>query len=97
MQNALCPECTRTVSRNGKDIPPQIDKCTSAHLKEAHNIHIEPICSITEEIMELTRFNKYNTDQRHRMTRKQIVDYAEDIIKPNLNRLKEFLKLKTKI
>ena len=93
LQTALCPVCNQM-----KDVknafPLKIFKCTPTHLKEAHNIDITPISDIIEEILDLTKRNSHDTDKKHRITRKQILEYARLQIKPNLNRLKEFIKTK---
>ena len=87
IQNALCPVCAQ-------DTSPKISKCTPLHLEEIHNIRIESVQSITKDVLELTKLNRYDVDPKHRMTRNQILECAKERIKPNLKRLKEFLKSK---
>ena len=96
MQNALCPYCTKTIAVNNNTIL-TVSKCSATHLEQVHSIHLESIESITEAVMEMSEFNKYDTDPKHRITRKQIMEYAKQRIKMSLNKLKDFLRNKTDI
>lgn len=91
IQNALCPMCTKKDSINDKTTL-IVSKCSPKHLEQAHSIHIEPIENIIEEVMDMNESNKYDVDPKHRMTRKQIMDYAKKRIKVSLTKLKNFLK-----
>ena len=92
MQNALCPICSKMGENRGA--VPQISKCTPHHLEEVHHILIEPVSSIFEVIMNLTKVNKHSTGKEPKLTRNQILEFARMIIKPSLKLLKEFLRCK---
>ena len=66
-------------------------RCSPEHLQRCHNLRIEPISSITEEVLQLTLAQKNKEKDKPKMVRSKILSYAEELIQPNLNILKKFL------
>jgi len=89
MQTALCPVCKNNI--NDSSIPFKA-RCSLSHLEKVHNLHLEPVGVIAKKVLLLTELQKHKKKKdTGKMTRSQIVKYAETLIEPNLNRLRAFL------
>ena len=93
MQTALCPVCLNQPQANGATGTIRA-RCSPEHLQKCHNIHIESVSSITQEVMKLTKAEEKKRWDPLKMVRNEILSYAEDLIEPNINKIKAFLNQK---
>ena len=92
MQTSLCHVCAHVSDQNYFK---NNKRCSQSHLKEFHNIEIDSIYSIAEKVMKLTESQKNKKKgDTSKMNRKQLVKYAEELIEPNLNKIKAFFSQK---
>ena len=89
MQTALCPICSHSAKAAAFKT-----RCSPYHLEKVHNIRIDPISNIARKVMQLTKTQQHNRKMKNRVTRRQILKYAESLIEPNINCLKAFLNPK---
>ena len=85
MQTSLCPTC-KTMNI--------ITRCSKEHLEKSHNIKIDAAEEIMKKVTDLTKKaqtrRKEHNDETS-LTRKILVEYADNLIQPNLKKLKDFL------
>ena len=84
IQTALCPVCCKSRDQTKA-------RCSLEHLKKFHNIHLESIHSVAQEVMELIEAEENKRKEDSKMTHQEILEYAEELIQPNLDKLKAFL------
>lgn len=85
MQTSLCPRC------KSKGV---IARCSKQHLEKAHEYKIEDPYEVIKRVTDLMsdhRSKKQNQRNYVQITRKDRLEYAENIIQPNLDKLKLFL------
>ena len=84
IQTSLCPKC----QVNGS-----IKRCTNDHLTHFHNINTDSLETIISKIIEITKdqAKKKKNEENNRLSRKSIVRIADELIKPNLEKIKNFL------
>ena len=85
MQTSLCPTC------KDKKI---VARCSKEHLESIHNYEITDVYEITRKVTDLTEKQKNKDEKKGResqLSRKRIVEYAEKLIQPNVQKLKQFL------
>ena len=85
MQTTLCPRC--------KDYNITI-RCSKKHLETCHSLKIDDIREISQKVADMTEEHK-SRKRKHGenipLKRKAIIDYAESLIQPNTENLKNFL------
>ena len=86
MQTALCSVCKSLNQPNAR--------CSLEHLQTCHNIQIQSISSITKKVMQLTKTQERKKKGQPKMTRRQIVEYADGLIQPSLEKLRGSLTQK---
>ena len=89
MQNALCPHC--------KDNNISI-RCSKFHLEAWHGWKIDDIQELVLKVADTTKKLRSQRSEQTEITplkRADIVEYAESIIQPNIDKLKEFLNMKS--
>ncbi len=83
MQTVPCPVCKK------QDL---MTRCNDEHLLNKHNIRITATRMIIEKVVKLTKAEKSKkTNKDEKLSRKEMVGYAEQLIQPELDRLKYFL------
>ncbi|MBC7088764.1 MAG: hypothetical protein H5T96_09920, partial [Tissierellales bacterium] len=89
IQTALCPKCKANEIKA---------RCSVSHLERKHNIQADSIEKITTTIMKLTdKEAKKKREDKTKLTRSFIVKRAEELIKPNLEKLKNFLNVHNEV
>jgi len=79
MLASLCPKC--------KDK----HRCSPEHLLKYHNIKTMTVYGMSEQILN---YRKSKQTQKTKLTRADIMNYANNLLQPNLDRLKEVLNSK---
>jgi hypothetical protein len=83
IQTALCPKCKEKGFTT---------RCTRSHLAKVHHIKVESIETIVDTILELTEEQtRKKRDDETKLSRENLVKKANEIIQPNLHKLKNFL------
>lgn len=85
MQTSLCPEC----KRNDVTI-----RCSREHLEKCHNIRIADeyeIISKVTDFRESQRRNNRSKENPVLLKRGTLLEFAESLIEPNIEKLKTFL------
>ena len=83
IQTCLCPKC------KAKNL---LFRCTKDHLKEVHNVEVDSVSMITNEVVKLTEAEgKKNPKKEKKLKRRELVEFAEKLIQTNLEKFKNFL------
>ena len=88
MQTCLCPVC------KDQNI---VARCSKEHLESTHNYTIASVHEIALKVLDLTKKQKNKQTRKNKTTlmlRENIVEYADKLIQPNLEKLKCFLDIK---
>ncbi len=67
-------------------------RCSDEHLLSKHNIEITPIRMILDKVVKLAKAETVNkASKEKKLSRREMVGYAEKLIQPDLERLRHFL------
>ena len=85
MQTSLCSKC----KCNNITI-----RCGKEHLENFHALKIDDTLEIIDKMTDLINSQRARKQKQHASTplkRKDLVEYAESLILPNIDKLKQFL------
>jgi hypothetical protein len=88
MQTSICPRCQDMNITT---------RCSTEHLELYHGEKIDSVSEIIEKVTDVVKEQKIKKKKKHEnifLTRKNVIEYAESLIQPNIEKLKRFLNMK---
>ena len=85
MQTSLCSKC----KSNGVTI-----RCSKEHLEKYHNYRIDDVYEIINKVADIGKNQRSNRQSKNKpasVKRNTILECAESLIQPNIEKLKMFL------